>query len=119
MGYEILSDVSLLSMFKFERAIGNGALIGGGLRHDFLTAPGLMGIGYVLVGIIFPNILPLVLSNGQGGRDVESHVIEISLEFMTLQFVAFLILAKIDDNALWVYNPHVGLEMYFMNLRLY
>ena len=97
----------------------DSVLIGGGLRHEFLTAPGLTGIGYVLVGKIFPNILPLVLSNGQGGRVVESHAIEISLEFMTLQFVAFLILAKIDDNALWVYNPHVGLEVYFVNLRLY
>ena len=96
----------------------DSVLIGGGLRHEFLTVPGLKGIGYDLVGKIFPKKLPLVLSNGQGGRVVESHAIEISLEFMTLQFVAFLILAKADDNALWVYNPQVDLEMYFMSLRL-
>ena len=96
----------------------DSVLIGGGLRHEFLTVPGLTGIGYDLVGKIFPKKLPLVLSNGQGGRVVESHAIEISLEFMTLQFVAFLILAKVDDNAFWVYNPQVDFEMYFMSLRL-
>ena len=46
---EFCSDISLLPMLNQEGPL-RWHLIGGVHTHDILTAPGLMGIGYVLVG---------------------------------------------------------------------